>query len=416
MTVALFSCGLEDLERQVNKSVDDLTDAERHISVDASNATDVLRGIKNDYPREIKDIINNDVDRLIKTSISTTSEEARCDLDFVSKRLKFGLENTIVKLKNLVRSRKNQEPLPLLYFKPSFCTITPEQIDLNEDNKKPLKIYGYDFDDISKISVTALTFDGKTKDITRYLTRPTDYMLTLKTDDPSIFTNFNITKFSYRDSNLYSVLIVPKSPQICKEEDRAVTPIPDKINFFAHRVGDGDGDYAGDVRVGCSAVLKISQDGRSIICTIGFYADEVNGDTHGRYDGDHTVYTAPAGEKIRSINTPTSYSVAYVQKGNDPVEVAGNGCVVRAIVRADHKGDDVPGYTGAEIDLNTINVTLIEDDKDGACVEKSAYTLAHPLMGQDSSKNLLATPFKVISPQEFSIIQSIDKLKLKKEY
>jgi hypothetical protein len=405
-TILVNSCGLKE---QINKSVDDLTNAEKEINANASNAIDVLRSIKNDYPDEIRSIINNDVDRLVKTSISTTSAEARCDLDFVSKRLKAGLENTIRKLQNLLRVKENKPLLPMLSFKPSFCSITPEEIDLNEKNIKPLKIYGYDFEDVDSLKVETTSFDGRKNDITKFLAHTTDYMLTLRTDDPTIYTNFNQVNFEFAHSVLYSFLIIPQTPKICKEEDKDITAVPQVINFFANRVGTGDGDFGGDVRVGIGATLNISPDQKSIVCTIGFYADEVNGDTHGRYDGTQTVFTAPSGQKIKSINTPTKFSLAYTQSGNDPVEEAGNGFITRAVVRADHKGDDVPGYTGAELTINTIRVTLVDDDSGGSCIDKEAYIVAHPNITPLSSA--VTVQLKAITLKESSLIQKIDNKK-----
>ena len=410
LMLSFSSCGLTE---QIDRSVNELTAASRQINANASNAIEILRGIKDDFAPEIKDIIDNDVDRLIKTSIQTTSEEARCDLTFLGKRIKNGLENTIIRIKNLGNRTDNKPLLDSLSFKPSFCTISPAQVDLNADNTKPMQISGYDFNDLKHLKVVLVALDGKKKDITDYLSHSTDYMLTLRTDSSEIFKNFTKVLFLYGDKEAYSILIVPRTPSICKEYSQLSTPIPDVINFFAGKapgVG-GDDDFAGDVRVGIGAELSVSSDKKAIVCNIGFYADEVNGDTHARYDGASNIFSAPDGYLIKSINSPTKFGLSYVQKGNDPLPLGGNGCVAKIVVRADHKGDDVPGYTGAEVYLNSMNVTFIEDNSNGDCITKDVYSLAHPT-GSISDSVALSTKF--ITPKQLSIITSIDKLNFRK--
>ncbi|MGG9959984.1 hypothetical protein [Ferruginibacter sp. SUN106] len=401
--IAALVCSCTNLEQQVDRSVNDLTAAERRIDANVANSVEVLKGIKDDYPKEVKSIINNDIDRLLKTTIGTAGTEFRCEADFLRKRIKLGIQNTIIKLKNLL-VKKGGTPAPLLTFPPSFCNCNPEQIDLNEANTKPLIIFGYDFDNFKKIKVMATAMDGSKKDISQLLAKPSDYSLTLGTNDQSNFKDFNKVEFFFNDTSLYSLLIIPKAPQFCHEEDKVISPVPQSINFFAIGCG-GDPEYAGDVDVNISARLELSTDQKSINCHISFRANESDGDTRGCYEGDQIVYTAPTGFKIKNILTPKIFGLAYTQKGNDPLPVGGNGFVVNGTVRADHKGDDVPGYTGAQLNLANITVALIEDGTD--CVEKAVYIKEHPVQLNSAVEQVK----KMVSDKQLLLIKQIDNSK-----
>jgi hypothetical protein len=362
----ITSC-IRDLEEQVDASVNDLKSSIKGIDANAANIVNILNGLKEkNYPEVIKDIINNDVDQLLKTTISTGGVEFRCNTDFLRNRIRAGLGNTVNRLRNLIRSKKNQKLLPLSYIPPTFCNCVPVLVDLNAPRSKSIKIFGYSFDNADSIHVFILKKDGQRREISDRLTKSSDYILVLGTDTISKVANSDKVEVYFKNKNIYSFLVVSKSPKICSERDFSFPPTPNTYEITAQGCG-GDDEFAGAVFIECSGTLTLSADQKSVICNLHFKADEKDGDTHACFDKSFNVFTAEEGFKIKNILTATSFEYKYINNREEADSFNGSGFVDHASLRGDHHGGDVGTWTGASLWFNNIRVTLIED---GDCVPK----------------------------------------------
>jgi hypothetical protein len=397
----MSSC-VESLEKQVDTSVRDLTSAADRINANASNTVDILNKIKRDYPGQIKDIINNDVDRLVKTTISATGVEFRCNTAFLQKRVQQGLNNLIIKLQNLVRVKKKQASMKLIPVTPTFCSCNPTVIDLNNMDTKKLEIYGYDFEDIDSLKIYATKYDGTFTDITKNIAKPTDYLLTLSTDLAAQLTGYNKVSFYFNKRGIYSLLIIPKSPKICEEKDWTAPPVPQTLDIMASPCG-GDDEFAGAVFIECSGKLEISKDGTAVICKVHFRADEKDGDTHACYDREFPVYKVETGYKIKNILSPVEFEYKYTNNHEEPDDFGASGFVQKAQMKGDHEGGDVGQWTGATLQFANLRLTLIEASSD--CIDKELYIQSHSGVLESPDK---AAFLQNISKQEAAILKQLD--------
>jgi hypothetical protein len=227
-------------------------------------------------------------------------------------------------------------------------------------------------------------------------------MLTIRTDDTSYYNGFNKVEFYYDKLSVYTMLIIPKSPKICEEEDLVLSPTPQLLEVGSYNCG-GDNEFGGNVYMDCVGTLKLSADQRTIICHISLHANEKDGDTRGCWERDYNLYTAKNGYKIKSILTPTTYHFNYEDDDEEDDNFGGDGFVKSATFRGDHQGSDVGAYTGATLQLSNITVTLIESGN--SCVPKETYVATHA--AEINSKNI-SNAIREISKSQADIIKSID--------
>ena len=395
-----ISCNkLEQLQEQVDRSVTELTSATDRLNANGANIVNILNSIKTDFPQEIHDIITNDVQNLVTTSVAATGQEFRCNVDFLRDRVKRGLSNTIIKLKNLVLLRKKASLQPIPLIQPTFCSCTPNEIDLNNDKTKSVQVYGYDFDNADSLHVYASKLDGTRMDISSWVAKPSNYNITIGVNQGASLAGYNKVEIYMSHKGLYSFLIIPKTPKICQEKDWNASPVPQTIDFMARACG-GDPEFAGAVFMHCDGQLYLTPTGDAIMCKIHFTADEKDGDTHACWDQVMPIYQAEVGQKIKKILTPTTFDYTYINNHEEPDFFDGNGFVQKATFRGDHQGADVGQWTGATLQL--ANLRMIEVEANSDCVEKELF------IGQHSNILPAQDLFNKITTKQAAILKSID--------
>jgi hypothetical protein len=368
LVFALSGCPLTNIHNDIAKASADITAESNKINANAANIVETLRAIKDDYPDEIKTIINNDIDRLVKTTVQASSEEMRCDASYIARSTKAGLENLVIKIKNLGRP---DSLLPLMAYPPTFCTCSPNYVDLNKgDKNRVIDISGYDFDNLNSMRVYATKLDGTKKEVVHKLNKTAEFHTALPINNWKSFEEFDHIEFYYNNINTYSIPIIPATPKVCDERDVPIAATPASYNFHAIAAG-GDQEFGGDADIVCSGTLSISPDQRSIVCKLNYFASEVDGDTRASYDKNFNIYTSPDGTKIKSILSPTSFEYRYRDDDEEDDDFGGNGFVDKMILRGDHHGTDVGPYTGANMVFSVLRATLISE-KDG-CIPKDQY-------------------------------------------
>lgn len=394
------SCNsIEEFQRQVDRSVTELTAATDRINANGANIVNVLNGIKTDFPKEIHTIITNDIQNLVTTTIAATGVEFRCNVDFLRNRVKQGLKNTIIKLKNLVAIKKKLPQQPVPAIEPTFCSCTPNVVDLNNESTKSVQIFGYDFNNIDSLHVYASKLDGTRTEISKWIAKPNNYTLTLGVNQGISLSGFNKIEMYMNNKGLYSFLIIPKTPQICKEKEWTATPVPQILEILATACG-GDDEFAGAVFMHCDGKLDITANGDAVICKIHFTADEKDGDTHACWDREFTIFQAEAGFRVKKILTPTTFDYSYTNNHEQADPFGGSGFVEKAEFRGDHHGGDVGQWTGGT--LKFVNIRMIESEIGNDCIEKEIFISHRSLTEPDGN-------FKaVISSKQAAILKAID--------
>ena len=367
--VAIFSLSscfdTESLEKQVNKSTNEINDAITRISANGEDMTNVLNDLKTKLPKDVKEIISVDIDRMVKTTTATAGAEFRCEADFLQKRIVQGLRNLQIQLYNKVHKDKKSFEI----FTPTICNPVPTVLDLNVENKF-IQIYGYDYN--SNIKLYAINQQGAKRDISSTINKPSDYLLTVTTNESLLkeLENYKELQLEYKDKALNSMSIIPKRPKICEEIPDS--DVPSKIDFYAQKCNNEDAEFAGHGPIiNSHNRLFLSEDKRSVMCEINFTADEKDGGSCGSFRNTYKIYTAKTGYQIKEILSPTTNSVDNFEDTDhaDDNDVGANGFIKEASYRGDHKGADIGSYTGATLYFSTLRVTLVECCNN--CVDKS---------------------------------------------
>lgn len=134
----------------------------------------------------------------------------------------------------------------------------------------------------------------------------------------------------------------------------------------------GDNEFGGHSSMSWNAQLTISTDKKKVYAVINASFIELGGDTKAKVDGNLsanriTLYTAPTGKKVNSINSGTYYASSFTPNTNQFIihteYVNGFGFVHKVEVLGDTSGSDLPsdGTTNNSrfrIWFDDINITL----------------------------------------------------------
>lgn len=171
----------------IKRALSELDDLKKIINNKTGDLTSELEKWREELPEDVRNLIDDDVQKLTKDIIGATGSETRCTVDFLRARFSQSVEN--IKLKLLGR--------PAVSQKPCFCTLNLPQINPNSDPKsiESLNFYGFDFDNLDSsgtLMKVVLEGDSVSKLIDeKYIGRTSNYQMVVNLIDilPEIASN-----------------------------------------------------------------------------------------------------------------------------------------------------------------------------------------------------------------------------------
>ena len=81
-----------------NQAIEAIQKAIDALNVNSAAWQQQLNGLLNTANADVKSLINNDVTNLLQRTVASAGVEFRCDIDFIGRRVKEGLETLLARL------------------------------------------------------------------------------------------------------------------------------------------------------------------------------------------------------------------------------------------------------------------------------------------------------------------------------
>lgn len=184
LLVALFLLSGCDTVKQALSELDDLKII---LNKESGDVTTELEKWRKDLPDNVRNLINDDIQKLSENIIGSTGRETKCTFDFLRDRFKQSVDN--IKHKLLGET--------LVYQKPCFCTVDLPMINPNSNSKtlQSINFYGYDFNNLDsskKLMKVVLVGDSSSVEISEnYIGRTSNYQIIVNLIDilPEVASN-----------------------------------------------------------------------------------------------------------------------------------------------------------------------------------------------------------------------------------
>ncbi|ALQ50440.1 hypothetical protein [Nitrosomonas ureae] len=222
IAVSLQGCKtLEDFQGTVANTTGQVTtqleNAITRLSGESADWQATLKELEQQLVLDGKDIISNDVSRLVQQIPASVGVEAKCGADFVRMRVKQDLENLLAK----VTKKPIQEPAPY------FCNPIPPVATIGTD--RSMQYYGFNLKETNM--KVFLEHDGGQEPLGRAVAYPTEYLMTVNLTDPIFCGKENRRIIINHDGQTKSFHIIRKIcpgpvPQPAREVEKlhSVTP------------------------------------------------------------------------------------------------------------------------------------------------------------------------------------------------
>ncbi|MCG2615053.1 hypothetical protein LZZ85_12210 [Terrimonas sp. NA20] len=344
-----------DTETLLQDAINTLQDESQSWQTTLKNLADQLTG-------ETQSTISNEVTDLIARAQASAGAELKCYTDFFRTRMK----QELTRLIDMVRGRND---LPSL--EPIFCTAVPSSIDMNlaPDRRNKIELFGYDFDRYSisgaNIKAALISTSGMV-DVTEHLTQQSIYLMTLNLGSNGIQLTENSSKIRFTSGGklIAELPVIQQRIARCAVTEGDLRPIEDILDFVPGKVGAGDRDFGGSVKIRMTFKLSVSSDGQSVSAKIFMRAKEyqtmANDHSHAEKTETFTLYRAPAGYLIEDILSEKNYVYEGIDKDHDVeiFNIAGGYAIKKLKVYGDRWGEDIGSYTKASFYLQDIKVRL----------------------------------------------------------
>jgi|GEM_PF-5485740 len=362
--------GCHDLDNDLKSAALDVDATTNKLTGTASQMQGEIDKLSKEIPDDVKKLIDNDLNDVIQTSIDATSNNFKCDVEFVRTRLTKSLGNLKVAILSHLKKNKDKK-MEAIAISPMICNCMPLVIDQDKPRINKIIFSGYDFPK-SGMKIYAKRDNGDSVDLSRHLAQPTQFNITFAADmDTLQYYDRLSLQYPGLEGNR-EILILPKQPIPCNQEARNITATPAGYSFVAQNhpcCSDNEFKGHGPV-INFTGDLRISDDKKSILCKIHFSAAETQKDNSTVYhDAEFSIYKSDPKTQIAEILTPTHFEYNYTDDNEEDDQFGANGFVSMAVIRGDHQGDDIGTYTGATINFSNMRVTLI--DCCNGCVNKA---------------------------------------------
>ncbi len=343
-------CFHNETEEAIKRTTEILERSIAELESEAYNSRQVVDRALRDLPEQVNQTIRTEVTNLAANTIAATGEEFSCRVDFLRER-------TLEEFRRILAIHKTGVYTPRT---PTFCSLTPDSIDLNldEQRRNKIDISGYNFDIAFPLQVFAVQHGGDLVDISNRLKTGTHYHRVLDLSTKPDFTLDEKTDyllFKWNGANYSEAPVLAKKPPPCKEENKMITP---KVaEYKPPHIPPGDKEFSGN---GPEVVMQAWLVPQSDILYAQVYmrARETGGDwtTASGTSGLLPIYSAEPGYRISTVppplyDPPRTYTDETWEEDINP----GAGTVVKWYNSfGDIYGEDAGEATRVRVTFNNI--------------------------------------------------------------
>jgi len=365
--MSLFdSCFRSPIEQAITR-IDVAIDA---INKNSSQWQTIVSNLATDMPKEVHNIIGNDLTSLSRDFLGSASIEFKCNVDFMKARVRNSLQN----LKAKLTGEK------VYVARPAFCSVNPSSINPNlttSPSMNTLHVYGYDFnntDPANRLIQAVLIGDSSHEFIEdKYIGHVSNYELIINAS--ALFPIISKNKF-YKIQLLWNGDSIDL-PQVLLQKWTAETKTefftPTEFSWIPPFTGAHDKDFNTKASNHADGNVKMRYNIQPGYIEASVYLDamEIGGDntrvgfsagTHEEsgWSDYHRIYTVSDPKfEIQSFtqNLETFQPFSIDRQG--PVPYFQSGPISRYNIDIDHDNDDAGSYSKVTVFFNQLSVVLV---------------------------------------------------------
>lgn len=352
----------------VKQALSELDDLKIILDKDLGDIKTEMEKWRTELPEKVRNLINDDIQKLSRDIIGATGAETKCTIDFLRARFIQSVEN----IKSRLLGR------PMVYQQPCFCTLNLPMINPNRESKsiESIIFYGYDFnnpDSSNKLMKVVLVGDSVSREIDEnYIGRNSNYQITINLIDilPEIASNkyHKLKIFWNGDSTRLSEALISKwNPETIFDPFK-----PGPLQRYPEHTGGRDSELDSDPGNPArgQVELQLRVNGNSIEGRIFYDVMEDDGDnTRFGVDGNGEarawgpwtpIYTSvKSGYELIGFSpaAPPRYPFAVTDHNSPKHFYQGGTAVSQFEAFVDQKGDDL-GYPHVNVLFNEMHAVL----------------------------------------------------------
>ena len=332
MGLFVFSSGCDSLgklpwvSKDPYQEADDIiSNAIYQINTGQKNWQDALQEAQDKLTQAAQSTIRTEVNNLMQGAIASGGAELRCNVDFIRTRVVQDLER--------IRARIRGEQVAPLY--PWVCKAVPESIDmgLSPDRRPSVTFYGFDFPLNTPPRPQVLHYQGAAgSDVSNALSLTSSYEMVLDLGTTGVPLSSQSTRLSVSwNGSLLSEIAVHQPPlPACTEKpdyipSQSLTVVPQK---FCRSGYNCDNSFNGEGPQ-IQYTVRVGRFGDHVDAhlEIGAWENPLHDGTQASGQSDTTIYSAPVGYTIESVQGPLMDTKTYLVPTYTKQTFSGSGPV-----------------------------------------------------------------------------------------
>lgn len=332
----------------------------------------IVEDLQENLPQEVQSTVRVEVANLASRTIGQAGVELRCNVDFLRKRVREGLQRILAHF-------LGRTPPPV---EPSLCQVVPLAVerDLVPSRIRQIEFYGYNFDQRSDLKVFHERTRGR-EDVTARLDHPTHYAMTLKFGATGVQLDAQSHRFvlEWGGRVISTIGVIQPQTPVCRTRVERLDPAP--ITFMPpHTRGDRDFKGHGPTIETSVGLIRVRS---RLSVLVNMKAFESNSNNSPRSDfttaqgfQNFVLFDAPTGwriTRVRGVNE-TSHTYRDNDHSNDLFNMGSGGPVRSFTFVGDTDGNDAGVDTKVDITFNRLILELVETSN---CISAQAVMSAH---------------------------------------
>jgi hypothetical protein len=330
---SLSACDPIGVQQPAQDAIAAIQAAISQLDSQSADWKNVLQSLEDQLVKDGQSTIRNEVNDVLQRAEQAAASNILCVIDFLRVRVQEDLKRILEKLEN-----KPVDPVT-----PVACSAVPDAIDLTANLNK-VTIAGYNFD--TTPGVQAFLVDGtQVTDVSQFLFRTSaqyELVLNIGTGGVPVSKVGQSIVLKWQGTTLLSIPVIETSPPCQTINDSLqippITIIPPLVRGDANFGGNGP-------RVSVVVYPSYSQFQANIIVTVDF-TETNGGDTYATAGPTYTIYTPPAGWRIKTISNSDISEIDYTHSSsnNQDILYPGTGYVEYFLLKG-FEGNNAAGVT-----------------------------------------------------------------------
>jgi hypothetical protein len=363
LATGILGCGMGGVGVTVgvdDKTLATLNHAIQTLTDDSSGWKMVLQDAQSQLTDAAQTTVRDEISNTLNRAIAAAGVEVRCEADFLGKRALEGLIR--------IRAEFLHQPVPAVV--PHACVPSPAQIDAQ--HRVGVVITGYDFAPYPAIQAyLEYTLSGapQKKDVHEFVTVQSPYVLAIADGGVPIEAlhlsaqNAPKVRLYVQDGTaLVSEIGFNWTLSKCVQKD--IPGLATDLNVYPWHVNDGSDLWFGPGNVLVHIQVTPIKTDTTIAAHIDVDLSEQGGD-YTRASASQTYapfFTADQGFTIASVPNLAGTDIAYVNNGNQPKILSGNGgWVDQVTIEGDWDAhDNANGKIHIQVTFRSLTIHMVQ--------------------------------------------------------